>query len=52
MGHTVPLRTAVDPHLMDFDEGGAAAGTPDSVFPVKPKDLVRATAGAVVGVTR
>jgi len=48
----VPLRTVVDPHLMDFDEVWAAAGTPDSVFPVKPKDLVQATAGAVVGVTR
>ena len=52
LGHTVPMRTLVDPHLMDFGEVWAAAGTPDSVFPVKPKDLVKATAGAVVGVTR
>ena len=52
LGHTVPLRTVVDPHLMDFDQVWAAAGTPDSVFPVKPKDLVKATGGAVVGVTR
>ena len=51
-GHTVPLRTVVDPHLMDFDEVWAAAGTPNSVFPVKPRDLVQATSGAVVGVTR
>ena len=52
LGHTVPLRTVVDPHLMDFDEVWAAAGTTDSVFPVKPKDLVQATSGAVVSVTR
>jgi len=52
LGHTVPLRTVVDPHLMDFDEVWAAAGTPNSVFPVKPRDLVQATSGAVVGVTR
>ncbi|MBT6092307.1 MAG: YbaK/EbsC family protein [Acidimicrobiaceae bacterium] len=51
LGHTVPLRTLVDPHLMDFEEVWAAAGTPDSVFPVKPKDLVQATSGAVVGIT-
>ena len=49
---TVPLRTVVDPHLVEVHEVWAAAGTPDSVFPVKPRDLVQATAGAVVGVTR
>ena len=52
LGHTVPMRTLVDPHLMDFGEVWAAAGTPDSVFPLTPGDLVAATAGAVVGVTR
>lgn len=52
LGHTVPLKTVVDPHLMDFDEIWAAAGTPDSVFPIQPKELVKATSGAVVAVTR
>ena len=52
LGHTVPLRTVVDPHLMDFDEVWAAAGTLDSVSPVKPRDLVQATSGAVVSITR
>ena len=31
LGHTVPLKTVVDPHLMEFEEIWAAAGTPDSV---------------------
>ena len=52
LGHTVPLRTIIDPHLMEFDEVWAAAGTPDSVFAVTPKALVKATSGAVVAVTR
>ena len=51
LGHTVPLKTVVDPHLMEFEEIWAAAGTPDSVFPIKPKELVKATSGAVVAVT-
>ncbi|SVC49075.1 uncharacterized protein METZ01_LOCUS301929, partial [marine metagenome] len=44
--------TVVDPHLMEFEEIWAAAGTPDSVFPIEPKELVKATSGAVVAVTR
>ena len=43
-------------HVMDlppeFEEIWAAAGTPDSVFPIQPKELVKATSGAVVAVTR
>ena len=52
LGHTVPLRTVVDPHLLDYDEVWAAAGTPDSVFAVDPRALVKATSGAVVAITR
>ena len=52
LGHTVPLKTVVDPHLMEFEEIWAAAGTPDSVLPIQPKELVKATSGAVVAVTR
>ena len=52
LGHSVPLKTVVDPHLMEFEEIWAAAGTPDSVFPIQPKELVKATSGAVVAVTR
>ena len=52
LGHTVPLKTVVDTLLMEFEEIWAAAGTPDSVFPIQPKELVKATSGAVVAVTR
>jgi prolyl-tRNA editing enzyme YbaK/EbsC (Cys-tRNA(Pro) deacylase) len=40
-GHPRPLRILVDRDLLAFDEVWAAAGTPDSVFPVSPDDLLR-----------
>ena len=39
-GHPTPLPTLVDPHLLTFDEVWAAAGRPDSVFPLTPEALV------------
>jgi prolyl-tRNA editing enzyme YbaK/EbsC (Cys-tRNA(Pro) deacylase) len=42
-GHPRPLRVLVDEDLMGFREVWAAAGTPDSVFPIAPEDLVRAS---------
>ena len=50
-GHPRPLRTLVDPLLVSFPTVWAAAGTPDSVFPARPNDLVRITGGQVVDVT-
>ena len=44
-GHPVSLPAFVDPVLLAFQEVWAAAGTPDSVFPLPPSELVRA-AGA------
>ena len=35
-----PLPTLVDPHLLTFHEVWAAAGRPDSVFPLTPEALV------------
>ncbi|MEZ5227990.1 MAG: YbaK/EbsC family protein [Acidimicrobiales bacterium] len=46
-GHTSPIRTWIDPHLMSFDQVWAAAGTPRHVFPIAPNELVR-LAGATV----
>lgn len=46
-GHPAPLPTAIDEDLLAHDEVWAAAGTPRDVFAVSPKDLVRATGGAV-----
>jgi prolyl-tRNA editing enzyme YbaK/EbsC (Cys-tRNA(Pro) deacylase) len=37
----------VDRDLLRYDEVWAAAGTPDSVFPLAPDDLVRLSNGQV-----
>jgi prolyl-tRNA editing enzyme YbaK/EbsC (Cys-tRNA(Pro) deacylase) len=44
-GHPRPLRVLLDWDLLAYEEVWAAAGTPSSVFPIAPADLVRA-AGA------
>jgi prolyl-tRNA editing enzyme YbaK/EbsC (Cys-tRNA(Pro) deacylase) len=46
-GHARPLRTIVDEDLLRFETVWAAAGTPSSVFPLAPEELV-ARAGATV----
>lgn len=45
IGHPTQLKAYVDPDLLAFDIVWAAAGTPNSVFPVDPKKLAEA-AGA------
>jgi prolyl-tRNA editing enzyme YbaK/EbsC (Cys-tRNA(Pro) deacylase) len=42
-GHPQPVRSYVDPALLAFQEIWAAAGTPDSVFPLTPSELQGAT---------
>lgn len=44
-GHPAPVRTVVDEDLLDLAEVWAAAGTPDSVFPLSPDDLVSLSRG-------
>jgi prolyl-tRNA editing enzyme YbaK/EbsC (Cys-tRNA(Pro) deacylase) len=46
-GHQARIRTFVDPDLLAWEVVWAAAGTPDSVFPLSPLELVRASAGSV-----
>ena len=46
-GHPEPVRTFCDPHLLRNEVVWAAAGTPDSVFPLTPADLVRWTGAEV-----
>jgi prolyl-tRNA editing enzyme YbaK/EbsC (Cys-tRNA(Pro) deacylase) len=41
-GHPRPLRVLLDRDLLAHEEVWAAAGTPSSVFPIAPGDLVRA----------
>lgn len=44
-GYPSPVPAYLDPDLLAFEEVWAAAGTPDSVFPLPPSELRRA-AGA------
>jgi prolyl-tRNA editing enzyme YbaK/EbsC (Cys-tRNA(Pro) deacylase) len=44
-GHPRPLRVLIDRDLLSYDVLWAAAGTPDSVFPIAPDDLVRSSGG-------
>ena len=47
IGHASPLATYIDHDLLQYDVVWAAAGTPESVFPVAPAEL-RDKAGAKV----
>lgn len=46
VGLIQPVPTYYDPALLAFDRVWAAAGTPRTVFPIAPRDLVRLT-GAI-----
>ncbi len=51
LGHPTPIETIIDEDLLKFDTVWAAAGTPRSVFPIDPRELVRATGGQVLRIT-
>ena len=46
-GHARALRTVVDEDLLAYATVWAAAGTPSSVFPLAPDELVRRTGASV-----
>jgi prolyl-tRNA editing enzyme YbaK/EbsC (Cys-tRNA(Pro) deacylase) len=50
-GHPARLETLVDEDLLGHDEVWAAAGTPRSVFPLTPAQLVERSAGTVARVS-
>ena len=50
VGHSQRLATFVDRSLLEYEEVWAAAGTPNSVFAIHPRELVRVTAGEVADV--
>lgn len=52
IGHTGPVTTLIDEHLLGFEEIWAAAGHPNMVFRLRPDDLVRMTGGRVTPVAR
>ena len=47
-GHPQPLPIFIDADLLNFDTVWAAAGTPNTVFPIAPADLQRTTGGVVI----
>lgn len=51
LGHAETLPTYLDEHLLAYPTVWAAAGTPRTLFPISPEDLVRATSASVVAVT-
>jgi prolyl-tRNA editing enzyme YbaK/EbsC (Cys-tRNA(Pro) deacylase) len=50
-GHPCALRTIVDEDLLRSDTVWAAAGTPTSVFPLRPAELVARAAATVAPVS-
>jgi prolyl-tRNA editing enzyme YbaK/EbsC (Cys-tRNA(Pro) deacylase) len=50
-GHPAPLETLVDEDLTGYDEIWAAAGTPRSVFPLTPTELLERSGGTVARVS-
>jgi prolyl-tRNA editing enzyme YbaK/EbsC (Cys-tRNA(Pro) deacylase) len=44
-GHPAPIPVLVDRELLGYDELWAAAGTPDTVFPISPGLLLAASGG-------
>lgn len=46
-GHPTPLPTYVDRDLLEHETVWAAAGAPDSVFPISPHRLIEVTNGVV-----
>jgi prolyl-tRNA editing enzyme YbaK/EbsC (Cys-tRNA(Pro) deacylase) len=50
LGHTEPVVTLLDEHLLDHALVWAAAGTPRAVFSIDPADLLRITSAKVVAV--
>jgi prolyl-tRNA editing enzyme YbaK/EbsC (Cys-tRNA(Pro) deacylase) len=50
-GHPTRLPAVCDPALSGFDEVWAAAGTPDTVFPLSPARLVELSGAEVADVT-
>ena len=48
-GHPAPLPTLLDPSLLEHDLVYAAAGTPDSCFPMAPEALKTATNATIAG---
>ncbi|MGO4854578.1 YbaK/EbsC family protein [Phaeovulum sp. W22_SRMD_FR3] len=51
LGHLTPVRSYLDPRLMDFTQIWAAAGTPQHIFAIAPADLHRITGAELADFT-
>lgn len=51
LGHIQRLTTFIDEDLLQYEEIWAAAGTPNSVFKLKPGELVEMTGGKVIRIS-
>ncbi len=51
LGHLRPIRTWLDPHLLDFATVWAAAGTPNHVFAIDPRHLFAVIGAQVANFT-
>jgi prolyl-tRNA editing enzyme YbaK/EbsC (Cys-tRNA(Pro) deacylase) len=52
IGHLRALATYIDQDLLQYDQVWAAAGTPNAVFCIHPRDLMRITSGRVEDVAQ
>ena len=50
-GHPGSVTTYLDPALQGYEEIWAAAGTPDSVFPLSPGDLLKITGAQIADIS-
>ena len=48
VGHATSFPIFIDRDLLQYSEVWAAGGTPNTVFPIAPADLVRITGGRVI----
>lgn len=47
VGHAAPMETYIDEDLLSYEIVYAAAGTPNAIFPITPRDLARVTDGRI-----
>ena len=52
IGYTLDIKPVIDEDLVQHAEIWAAAGTPNAVFAITPKDLVRITQGTISSVKK
>lgn len=50
LGHDTPIATYMDEDLLEHEQVWAAAGTPNSVFPVAPRALAAAAKATIIPV--